>query len=80
MMNPVKKIRLDKELSRNELAKLLDANRESISNVERGECSVSICLTIFKKMSLQFEEVNDGILLRDYKEWLKEKKGLNIDL
>ena len=68
-MNPIKKIRTDKNLAVNEFAKILDSNALTIKNVEKGNCLNTTYMSIIKKMSLQFDDIDDGELLRKYKKW-----------
>ena len=68
-MNPVKEIRTDKDLSLSKFAELLDSNSLTLNNVEEGNCKESTYLTIIRKMSLKFDEIDDRKLLREYKKW-----------
>ena len=68
-MNPVKEIRTDKNLSLSKFAELLDSNTLTLNNVEEGNCKESTYLTIIRKMSLKFDEIDDRKLLREYKKW-----------
>ena len=70
-MNPVKKIRINKNFSINKFAKKLDSNSLTINNVEKGTCLTSTYLTIIKKMSLEFDEIDDAKLLKEYRDWLQ---------
>lgn len=72
-MNPLKEIRRSKYLSINGLAKLINANHTTVANVERGDCNVETYLTVIRKMSLHFEDVDDVKLVRDYEKWLENK-------
>jgi len=70
-MNPIKKIRLDKNLKVNKFAELLDSNPLTINNVEKGNCKESTYLTIIRKIGLEFDDIDDGRLLKKYKNWLE---------
>ena len=71
-MNPVKKVRKDKNLNLNEAAELLDSNYLTITNVEKGDCIKTTYLTIIRKMSLAFDEIDDTKLIKEYQDWLSE--------
>jgi len=71
-MNPIKEIRMNKNLNLNEAAKLLDSNYLTITNVEKGECVKTTYLTIIRKMSLVFDEIDDAELIKEYQNWLKD--------
>lgn len=69
-MNPVKKIKLNKNLSIYKLAKLIDSNNSTITKVEQGNCLETTYLTIIRKISLQFEDIDNRKLLRNYKKYM----------
>ena len=71
-MNPVKKVRKDKNLNLNKTAELLDSNYLTITNVEKGECVKTTYLTIIRKMSLAFDDIDDVKLIKKYQDWLSE--------
>lgn len=70
-INSVKEIRLSKYLSINGLAKVLNTNTTTDANVERVDCRVETYLTVIRKMSLQFEDIDDAKLIRNYEKWLE---------
>jgi len=70
-MNPIKKVRTNKNLSINKFAEFLDSNPLTINNVEKGNCKDSTYLSIIRKMSLEFDDIDDGRLLKKYKNWLE---------
>ena len=70
-MNPIKKIRTDKNFSVNDFAELLDSNPLTINNVEKGNCKESTYLTIIRKIGLEFDDIDESRLLRDYRKWLE---------
>ena len=69
-MNPIKKIRNDKDLTVNKYAKLLDSNSLTIKSVEEGNCLNTTYFTIIRKISLKFDNIADGKLLKEYEKWL----------
>lgn len=71
-MNPIKKIRKKKKLSLDKLSELIGPNSFTISRAEKGECLSSTCLTIIRKMSLKFDDIDDGKLIKEYQDWLSE--------
>ena len=71
-MNPVKKVRIDKNLNKTETAELLNSNYMTITNVEKGDCLISTYLTFIRKMSLEFDDIDDKNLLKEYENWLKD--------
>ena len=71
-MNPIKEIRMNKNLNLNELAKLLDSNSYTITTLEKGICGKTAYLTIIRKMSLAFEDIDDAKLIKEYQNWLSE--------
>jgi len=71
-MNPVKKVRKDKNLNLKKTAELLDSNYLTITNVEKGECVKTTYLTIIRKMSLAFDEIDDAKLIKEYQNWLQK--------
>jgi len=71
-MNPVKKVRKNKNLSLNQFAQLIGSNEITMKNVEKGNCLGSTYLTIIKKMSLKFDDIDDGNLVKEYENWLQE--------
>ena len=71
-MNPLKEIRINKKLTVSEFAKKVGSNPLTINNVEKGECLYVTYLTIIRKTSLVFDDVDDGKLIKKYENWLKE--------
>jgi len=71
-MNPIKEIRMNKNLNLNEAAKLLDSNSYAITTVEKGICGKTAYLTIIRKMSLAFDDIDDVKLIKKYQDWLSE--------
>jgi len=71
-MNPVKEIRESKDLSLNDLAEFIDSNSLTLRKVEKGKCLSTTYLTIIRKMNLEFNEIDDGKLIKEYENWLKD--------
>ena len=70
-MNPIKKVRTNKNLSINKFAEFLDSNPLTINNVEKGNCKESTYLTIIRKIGLEFDDIDESRLLKDYRKWLE---------
>ena len=65
-------MRTNKNLSITETAELLNSNHMTITNVEKGDCLSSTYLTFIRKMSLEFDDIDDKNLLKEYENWLKD--------
>ncbi len=73
-MNPVKKIRKDKNLALFKFARLINSNHFSLDRVEKGVCKKTTYLTIIKKTSLAFDNIDDKKLFKEYKNWRQENE------
>ena len=58
--------------SLDKLARLIGSNKYTLRNVEKGSCLETTYLTIIRKMSLEFNDIDDDELLKNYRKWLKE--------
>lgn len=71
-MNPIIEIKKNKNLSKAEFIRLLDTNHSTLTNVVKGNCLTATYLTIIKKISLAYDDIDDKKLIKKYKNWLQE--------